>query len=200
MSAADDWKRRWIGIERVTRLSRQIYCPDLPTAIAGAGGLYCDGRWHRKGQPVVYAASSRALCVLERMVHLDAGIYDASLDLVFLALSLPGEATRLALDPATLDDLAARDATVRSEPLDWRTRDHPLCRRIGSAWLSAGLSALLIVPSAVLPQEANVLINPRHADMAKILAANAGTFATEPYQGDRRLADIIALAAKGHGA
>lgn len=143
---------------------------------------------------MVYTGCNRPLCVLERLVHLDAGLHDASVDLVFFRLRIPTSVSRNVVWPATLDGLVARHGRA-GEPPDWRVQDHQLCRRLGSAWLASERSCLLIVPSSVVPQEANVLINPNHPDMASLLAANSGPFTLEAYQPDRRVADVVQLAA-----
>jgi RES domain-containing protein len=71
-----------------------------------------------------------------------------------------------------------------------------MCRRIGRAWLYSGKSCLLIVPSAVNPHEPVVLINPHHADIAKIAEANRASFQLDDYRFDTRIAEVIDLAAK----
>jgi RES domain-containing protein len=191
---ADAWEQEWSQLPTAFRLARRIHATSLPAALNGHGGLHVEGRWHEKGQKIVYTGCNRPLCVLERLVHLDAGLHDASVDLVFFRLRIPASVSRNVVSPTTLDGLVARHGRA-SEPPDWRVQDHPLCRRLGSAWLASERSCLLIVPSSVVPQEANVLINPNHPDMASLLAANAGPFTLEAYQPDQRVADVIQFAA-----
>jgi hypothetical protein len=71
---------------KVWRLCRQ---PFVATALDGIGGLYAGGRWHCRGQPIVYAASSAALAALEVLVHVDP--LDAPEDLRLLTLELPDD-------------------------------------------------------------------------------------------------------------
>lgn len=189
----DAWEDEWRQIGAVARLCRRAHATDLATALNGHGGLYAGGRWHKQGQPVVYTGSSRSVCVLERLVHLDAGLHDASVDLVFMRFRIPSSISRKIITPTMLGDLAAK-RVMPGQPQDWRTQDHPLCLRLGRAWLASNQSCLLVVPSSVVPQEANVLINPAHPDMAVLLAANADSFAVEDYRPDRRVAEVVQFA------
>ena len=73
---------------KVWRLCRQ---PFAATALEGIGGLHASGRWHRRGRPIVYAASSAALAALEVLVHVDP--LDAPDDLRLLTIELPAAGT-----------------------------------------------------------------------------------------------------------
>lgn len=194
-----DWEECWRGTRRVSRLTRQRHARTLEEALSGAGGLQVGGRWHTRGRPVVYTSASRSTAVLERIVHLEGTVDDAGADLVFFDLVLPPEAGRHFLAPRRLDALAARHAHP-GIARDWRLPGHPLCRAIGDAWLASGISCLLVIPSAVEPSEANLILNPLHPDIRIIREANAGTFATEPYRWESRLADVVDLARFGRQA
>jgi RES domain-containing protein len=198
MSGAD-WEERWRGTERVSRLTRHSHARTLDEAISGAGGMHAGGRWHGCGRLVVYTAASRSTAVLERMVHLEGTMDDAGPDLVFFDLVLPREVSRRFLSPRKLEDLVARQSRP-GIPLGWREPDHPVCRSIGDTWLASGMSCLLVVPSAVVPSEANFILNPLHPDIRIIREANAKTFSIEPYRWDSRLAKVIDLAAFGRRA
>ncbi|MBK4722393.1 RES family NAD+ phosphorylase [Azospirillum sp. YIM DDC1] len=189
----DHWKDRWSSIETVSRLAQRRYSGNAAAALDGNGGLYVPGRWNNKGQRVVYTASSRALAMLERLVHLDVGLHDASVELSFMEFVLPSSVSRNVLSPTMLENLVAKHGSS-TEPPDWRVADHPLCRRLGAAWIASLRSCLLIIPSSIVPGDANVLINPEHPDMAKIIAANAGRFVLDAYQPDQRIADVVQMA------
>ena len=123
------------------------------TAFSGEGARLYGGRWNPKGFQVVYTAESRSLALLEMLVQDD-----------------PLRA-RHVLIPAQLPDMVSvTELGVSDLPPDWRslnTRD--ALQAIGRDWLEKGSSAVLTVPSAVVPAERNFLINPGHPDFAKIV-------------------------------
>jgi len=123
------------------------------TAFSGEGARLYGGRWNPKGHEVVYTAESQSLALLELMVQ------DEPLR------------ARYVLIPAQLPaDLAVRHVKASALPANWRTlgsRDG--LQAIGRAWLEEGRSAVLAVPSAVVPAEHNYLLNPRHPDFARIV-------------------------------
>ncbi|MCS4510648.1 RES family NAD+ phosphorylase [Xylophilus ampelinus] len=126
------------------------------------------GRWNRAGMPVVYAATNIALATLETIVHFNTA--DLPLNRVLVRLDVPEKlwAARkiLALDAA---------------PVGWNV--FPAGRvslDLGDAWLRSAASVLMEVPSAIVPEESNVLVNPRHPDVAAIAVARTRTFACDP--------------------
>ena len=107
---------------------------------------------------MVYASSTRALAALEYLVHLD--VEDVPGDLLALAVEVPERAGAEDVDPATL-------------PRGWNARDeHPACLAAGAAWLQRGRALLL--------RERNVLLDPRHPDMALVRVASSREFAYDP--------------------
>ena len=112
--------------------------------LSGAGGLYASGRWHSRGQPVVYLADHPASCLLEMLVQ------GASL------AALPEAYQWLRVDTA---DLAVAD--VGSLPYQWRD-DIATTRALGDAWLRSRATGLLRVPSVMAPESWNYLLNPAH--------------------------------------
>jgi RES domain-containing protein len=114
---------------------------------------------------MVYCASTLSLSVLECFVHVDPS--DLPDDLLALEAELPDDAF------ATLDRAKL--------PKAWRAVPAPAAlQEIGEEWVRSGRSAALIVPSAVLPAEVNVLLNPAHADLAKLVRVSAQPFAFDP--------------------
>jgi RES domain-containing protein len=116
------------------------------------------GRWHCPGRPLVYAASSCALATLEFLAHLDGASPD---DLVAMRIHIP-------------DDLKVDELEAHALPPDWRTPEHPECRGVGQRWLERppeSRAAVLRVPSAVVPLESNLLIDPAHPDTRAIRVA-----------------------------
>ena len=141
------------------RIAREIH---VDSALEGVGGLMVSGRWHRRGRPILYTASSAALAALEVLVHVEP--LQAPDDLRLLGLDLPDELTIEELVPALL-------------PEDWRSVPAPeSTQSIGNAWLERRSSVALRVPSVVVPMETNVLLNPRHPDMTRVRISSNETF------------------------
>ena len=122
------------------------------TAFDGEGARLHGGRWNHKGVPMVYCASTLALAMLEILVHLDSD--ELPDDYVSIEVDLP--------DPL-------EEVDVRALPGNWRKAPGPAALMdIGSKWAKSGRSLALRVPSVIVPEEWNVLLNPKHADMLKI--------------------------------
>ncbi|WP_253476495.1 RES family NAD+ phosphorylase [Natronocella acetinitrilica] len=122
-------------------------------ALDGAGGLVAAGRWHSLRRPVFYAASSIALSVLERLVHLEIEAGDLPPDQWLISLELDDACIEAAAGVA-FDDIAA-------------TQAH------GDAWLASARSVALAVPSAVIPEEHNLVVNPAHPQFSRCCKATA---------------------------
>ena len=117
--------------------------------------------------PAVYTAAHLSLGVLEVLVHVPAE-EDLPTDLVAIAADVP-------------DDLGVEHITVDELPRDWQRTPAPavLAER-GSAWLAAASTAVLAVPSAVIPAEINYILNPAHRDFQRIVVHRAERFALDP--------------------
>jgi RES domain-containing protein len=125
--------------------------------ITGEGARRSGGRWNRVGTPMVYAANSIALACLETLVHLNAS--DLPLNRYLVEIEMPEEmwAAASQLDPRRRvgwDSIPAGKASLDA----------------GETWSTSRSSALLIVPSVIVPEESNILISPLHADVARIRA------------------------------
>ena len=126
--------------------------------LSGKGARLYGGRWNSPGRPLIYTAEAAALAVLEVRVHLDLDWDTLPDDYVLVSIDLG------ALVPEAIANLPA-------DP-----------RAMGDAWLRSGRSALLRVPSQIVPESHNVLINPAHADASSITIGSIRSFAF-----DRRL-------------
>jgi len=134
------------------------------SAFDGEGASKYGGRWNSKGVRMVYASETRALAALEILVHIDRGI---PVDWVVLRCEIPDKLVEV-LPPSALPD-------------GWR--DEPptaASRRVGDRWAREGRSAVLRVPSAVVPGENNYLINPVHRDIRRIVVGRPQPFAFDP--------------------
>jgi RES domain-containing protein len=134
---------------RVWRISRKEYA-----AFDGEGGRITSGRWHHRGFPVIYTGGSLALAAIEFFVHLPSGI------------SLTGFVAVSADMPARL---RIESVDMTKMPAHWRNPESgEALRDAGTEWLRARTSAVLCVPSAVIPVESNYLLNPGHKDFKRI--------------------------------
>jgi RES domain-containing protein len=111
---------------------------------------------------VVYTSSALSLAILELLVHTDPDLVPN--DLHAFEIDVPGSLT-----PETLDSAAL--------PSNWRDiPNHPACRTLGDDWVHRRKYAMLGVPSAVVPEELNYLINPAHPDTAQIKVVRSRAF------------------------
>ena len=136
------------------------------SAFDGEGARLYGGRWNSKGTPMVYTSSSLALAALEMLVHL--GDTDLLKDLHVYIDAVFDDEDIITLDPAAL-------------PENWRD-DVRITRTVGDQWVTNRASLVLEVPSAVIPEEPNYLINPKHPDAGKLSFS-----APKPFQFDPRL-------------
>jgi RES domain-containing protein len=123
--------------------------------LRGIGGLRAPGRWHFAGRPVVYLAEHPAGALLETLVHQE----------IHTTADLPDTYRSLRVEVG--DEVAVAQIVEDIMPHDWRA-DVSWTRAAGSEWLDAGTTALLQVPSAVMPFAYNYLLNPTHGHAARI--------------------------------
>jgi len=146
---------------RVWRLCRRAH-----GAFDGDGARRFGGRWSLRGTPVVYTSASAALATLEYFVHLD--VEDAPPDLVLIAADAPGS-------------LAIEEIRVGRLPREWRRTPAPeALARLGTEWVRRGRTAVLAVPSAVVPVERNYHLNPMHPDYRAIVVRRAERCMLDP--------------------
>ncbi len=150
---------------QVFRIARANRRHDL----SGYGAFLVGGRWNLPGLALLYTAETRSLAMLEVLVHVPAG--DLPDDMYLLTLEVPDELSRATVVPADL-------------PPDWQRLTQPLpTATLGHAWLQARRTLALRVPSVLVAQEYNLLLNPAHPEFARVnLAAEP-----EPFFFDERL-------------
>ena len=130
------------------RIYRAIHGPGLD----GVGGLFASGRWSERGHRVVYFNDTPSLAVLEKLVRLDPE---------FIGDDCLLGAFEINVDIAFMENLIQL-------PLDWTSGDPTETAACGVRWLTSGSEALLSVPSAIVPEQRNFLLNPVHRDAAKL--------------------------------
>ncbi len=144
----------------VYRLCRAAY-----RALDGEGAFRYGGRWNRPGTAAVYTSTTLSLAALEYLVHLE--IAQAPSDLIALTIELPDQPVHR-LDPVEL-------------PADWqRIPEHPWCADYGARWLATGDSLSLLVPSALVPEESNLILHPGHPAFAKVTVVAERAFRFDP--------------------
>ncbi|HEY9419825.1 MAG TPA: RES domain-containing protein, partial [Thermoanaerobaculia bacterium] len=123
-------------------------------AFDGEGARRYGGRWNRPGIAVAYCSMTLSLAALEFFVHLEPSL--APKGLICVAAEIPGDVSTEEIDPKDL-------------PGDWRS--YPAPERLldlGTDWARSLRTAVLIVPSSVIPHERNVLLNPVHPEAQKL--------------------------------
>ncbi len=131
-------------------------------ALDGEGARLFGGRWNSAGRPMIYAAASPSLAVLEVLVHLDLPLDLMPDDYRLLTIEAPDDAPR--------------------ERLDQSSDSAEACRAAGNDFLKRGAALVLLVPSIVVPKETNALVNPRHPDASRLRLID-----DEPFRFDPRL-------------
>jgi len=115
---------------------------------------------------VVYTSATLSLAALEYFVHLDP--VDAPGDLVAISAEIP-------------DTLSRAKIRIEALPSNWRMYPAPeRLAELGAAWVRTRETAALVVPSAVVPQERNVLLNPAHPDFRRIRLGRPEAFSFDP--------------------
>jgi RES domain-containing protein len=135
-------------------------------AFSGIGAEQHGGRWNHKGDRMDYTSTSLSLATLELFVHLQPN-------------ELPDDLYAVA---ATIPDAAASEVlSIADLPKNWRDYPAPASLQdVGSAWLREQRSFVLIVPSAVNPEEKNILLNPLHPEAATISDIRSQPFHFDP--------------------
>lgn len=121
-------------------------------------------RWNTRGKQILYAAESRSLACLENVVH--RGSEGLNLNFKVLLISITFKIQTL---------------NVKKLAAGWDSLDYTECQKHGDAWLESGTSAVLKVPSVIIPGEFNYLINTNHSDFNRL------TYTLEDFRFDERI-------------
>jgi RES domain-containing protein len=143
---------------------RIVKAKHAATAFSGDGAAKTGGRWNSRGVPVVYTSSTESLAALETLVHLNPPV------------PFKYVAFRLQFDNALIENVP-----LNRLPAEWRVEPPPpSTKAIGDAWLREVRSAVLALPSVVVPGELNYLLNPAHPAFKKISIGKPEQFAFDP--------------------
>ena len=132
---------------------RIVKARNAASAFTGEGARIAGGRWNSPGVAVVYAAQTASLAMLEMLVHLQ------SRELL----------RRYVLFEVTFDESLVTAVASKDLPGTWRISPPSAeGQALGDAWVSGERSAVLELPSVIVPDEFNYLLNPAHGDFAKV--------------------------------
>jgi RES domain-containing protein len=135
-------------------------------SFSGDGAQLAGGRWNQRGFRAVYLSESLALAALERFVHTQEEGRDIAL--AAYKVEIPDS---VKVDRPALEDL----------PANWRRQPAPVeAQDFGTAWLRKSSRAVLFVPSAIVPSERNLLLNPEHDDFRRIRIGVRVPFTFDP--------------------
>lgn len=138
------------------------------SAFDGEGARLYGGRWNHPGVPVVYTSATLSLAALELLLHLN--LECAPEDRVAIAAGIPA-------------DFEIQEGTAEALPAAWRSYPAPeALKDLGTAWARESRSPVLRVPSVVIPEDSNYLLNPHHPDFSRIEIREP-----TPFSFDRRL-------------
>ena len=130
--------------------------------LSGKGARLTGGRWNTKDTGVIYTSESRSLAAMEHLVHVS--LTDIPAEIKIVSIGIPDMSISKQIDPSDL-------------PRDWRKNPAPfLLADIGTKWVLSMESFLLRVPSAVIMNEFNILINPTHPDMKSVNIVKVESF------------------------
>lgn len=147
------------------RAWRIVKARHAASAFAGEGARQAGGRWTRPGIAVVYVAESVSLAMLEMLVHLQAREMLRSYRLF----------------EVTFDDAWVTTVDRNALPATWRRSPPPTAvQQIGDTWIAEGKSAILKVPSVIVPTEWNYVLNPAHPRFARIAIGPARKIEFDP--------------------
>jgi RES domain-containing protein len=135
------------------RAWRIIKAKHAATAFSGGGAKVNGGRWNSPGTAMVYTAGSTSLAILEMLVHLQN--QDLIQRYVIFEVTFDGSLV-MAIDPGKLPKTWRRSPASRT------------VQQVGDEWVASGSSAVLRLPSVIVPIEWNYLLNPVHPDFPQI--------------------------------
>lgn len=151
----------------VWRLTKAKYAQGgAASALSGYGSTLHAGRWHPRGRPVVYCAASPSLALLETLVHIER---PDLLRFAYVAI------------PVTLREDHLERFGPADLPPDWQAWPYPASTQaLGARWFDEQRTVALEIPSAVVPHERNVLLNPFHPRFREVEAGEPEPFPVDP--------------------
>lgn len=148
---------------RLWRIDRLAF----PDKFSGFGAYLTPGRWHLRGNRVIYTSEAASLAALEYLAHLKPDTIPA--DISMLEFEVP-------------DDISIEHQNApETLNLDWRGLHLPVeLQTFGTHWLVECRTAILAVPSAIIPSETNFLLNPAHPEISRMRIVGEEPFFYDP--------------------
>ena len=135
------------------------------SAFSGEGARLFEGRWNSAGVAMVYCSEHVSLAALEILVHIQPIV--------------PRDKFRLFR--ASWDEKIMISLEAKKLPRGWNTAmAGSASRQVGDDWIKSGKSAVLSVPSVIVPRERTFLLNPKHADFSRIKIKDNGLLELDP--------------------
>jgi RES domain-containing protein len=148
----------------VWRLAR----PEFAEELDGEGARLFGGRWNSRGQRALYTSSHLSLSVLEAYVNIPPELRDDLPELRAVQISVPDDAGVNHVSRQQVDKLLARPNAPDA------------CRAIGDRWIERNAELVLDVPSVLVPEETNLVLNPLHPRMPDVKILSVRTFYFDP--------------------
>lgn len=136
----------------------------VATAFSGEGAAKTGGRWNSRGVAVVYTSGTKSLAALESLVHLKPPVL-----FKYVVIRIKFDARFVEI------------ASFKALPTDWRVEPPPQSSQaVGDAWVQEGRSAVLALPSVIVSEELNYILNPAHPDFKRISIGKPQRFTFDP--------------------
>jgi len=142
--------------------------PEFANALDGEGAALFGGRWNSRGRRAVYTASHLSLAVLEVYVSIPPALRDELPALEAVKIHVPEGAQGREIASSAFDAMMAQDDPVSTS------------RALGDAWIEARAALVLIVPSVLVPEETNLILNPDHPGMRDVAIVSTRVFRFDP--------------------
>jgi RES domain-containing protein len=144
----------------VWRLARSEFADELD----GEGARLFGGRWNSRGRTALYTSTHLSLSVLEVYVHIPPALRDNLPVLQAVQISIPADASTTRIPPERL-----RELMTSTDPM-------AACRAVGDHWIDRGEELILEVPSILVVEETNLILNPAHIGMKDVAIVSARAF------------------------
>jgi RES domain-containing protein len=136
----------------------------VATAFSGEGASKAGGRWNSRGVAVIYTSESEPLAALETLVHIGTG-----------------SRIRFSIIRLDFNNALVETLPLLALPPNWKSEPPgPATKQLGDAWAKASRSAILAVPSVIIPSGLNYVLNPAHPDFSQIAFGRPKAFAFDP--------------------
>ncbi len=142
------------------RVAKTPYSKDL----TGKGAQLSGGRWNPKGVPLIYTSETRSLAALEYLAHMDRSIMPAGVKILTIKFN---------------SSCSIYNLDIKALPEDWNIDPYSgSLHSLTDIWLKSKNNFIMKVPSVVIPEEHNYLINPMNPDIKNTLIIDEIDFAS----------------------